>query len=124
MLFKFSTIKFAIAVFEKFKAQSTARRVLRGYDRLSQHRSMPPSGIGLIMDIKVECYAGYREEETPRRFWLGTRKVEIEDILDRWIAPDHRYFKVLGDDDARYILRYDTASWNWQLSYLEFPRAC
>ena len=48
--------------------------------------------------IKVECYAGYRGEETPRRFWMGTRKIEVKKVKDRWLAPDHRYFKVLGED--------------------------
>ncbi|MBW1751927.1 MAG: hypothetical protein JRJ46_02225, partial [Deltaproteobacteria bacterium] len=47
-----------------------------------------------MMRIRVECYAGYRGEETPRRFWLGAKKIEVQDVLDRWMAPDHRYFKV------------------------------
>ena len=85
MLFKFSTIKFAIAVFEKFKAQSTARRVLRGYDRLSQHRSMPPSGIGLIMDIKVE------------EFVIGEKGLpDIEKIKPMIFAPDRRTYYGVG----------------------------
>ena len=71
------------------------------------------------MQIKVECYAGYRGEETPRRIWMGTRKIEIRDILDRWIAPDHRYFKIFGDDAAIYIIRHDTESWKWELTYFQ-----
>ncbi|MBW1698000.1 MAG: hypothetical protein JRH18_03645 [Deltaproteobacteria bacterium] len=69
------------------------------------------------MKIKVECYAGYRGEETPRRFWLGPRKIEIKEILDRWLAPDHRYFKILGDDAGLYIIRHDIESWNWELTF-------
>jgi len=72
------------------------------------------------MRIRVECYAGYRGEETPRRFQLGTGSaevVEVKDILDRWLAPGHRYFKVLGNDGAVYILRHDTVSWSWDLTY-------
>ena len=71
------------------------------------------------MQIQVECYAGYRGEETPRRFRLGTKKIEVQQILDRWIAPDHRYFKVLGDDNAVYILRHDAESWNWELTFFK-----
>ena len=71
------------------------------------------------MQIKVECYAGYRGEETPRRIWMGTRKIEIRDILDRWLAPDHRYFKIFGDDAAIYIIRHDTESWKWELAYFQ-----
>ena len=71
------------------------------------------------MQIQVECYAGYRGEETPRRFRLGTQKIEVQKILDRWMAPDHRYFKVLGDDNAVYILRHDAESWNWDLTFFQ-----
>ena len=71
------------------------------------------------MQIKVECYAGYRGEETPRRMWMGCRKIEIHDILDRWLAPDHRYFKVYGDDAAIYIIRHDIESLTWELTYFQ-----
>ncbi len=66
--------------------------------------------------IRVECYAGYRSEETPRRFFIGGRAIRVENILDRWIAPDHRYFKVRGDDGGVYILRYDDPSDTWALT--------
>jgi hypothetical protein len=69
------------------------------------------------MEIRVECYAGYRGEETPLRFWLGARRIEVKEVLDRWLAPDHRYFKVLGDDHAVYILRHEEASWSWNLIF-------
>jgi len=66
------------------------------------------------IDIVVECYAGHRGEETPRRFTLGSRAIEVTEVLDRWLAPDHRYFKVLGDDDATYILRHAEPG-DWEL---------
>jgi hypothetical protein len=69
------------------------------------------------MRVRVECYAGYRGEETPRRFWLGDNEVKVKEVLDRWMAPDHRYFKVLGDDQAVYILRHDEALWKWDLTF-------
>jgi len=71
------------------------------------------------MRIRVECYAGYRGEETPRRFWVGAKKIEVQDVLDRWMAPDHRYFKVLGHDKAVYILRHDAVSWDWDLTFYQ-----
>ena len=71
------------------------------------------------MQIQVECYAGYRGEETPRRFRLDTQQIEVQKILDRWMAPDHRYFKVLGDDNAVYILRHEAESWNWELTFFK-----
>ena len=69
------------------------------------------------MRIRVECYAGYRGEETPRRIMMGKRKIEIKEIQDQWLSPDHRYFKVLGDDNDVYILRHDSQSWNWDLTF-------
>lgn len=66
--------------------------------------------------IRVECYAGHRGEETPRRFHLGKRKIEVLQVMDRWIAPDHRYFKVFADDGGTYILRYDALSDHWELT--------
>ena len=71
------------------------------------------------MVVRVECYAGYRGEETPRRFHLGERTVEVAEVIDRWLAPDHRYFKVRGDDGARYILRHDPDSGDWELTLYE-----
>jgi hypothetical protein len=63
----------------------------------------------------VECYAGYRGEEEPRRFLHGDRMVEITEILDRWLDPDHRYFKVRVNDEGFYILRHDSNSGEWEL---------
>jgi len=69
------------------------------------------------MNVKVECYSGYRGEETPRRFWMGERKIKVEKVLDRWLSPDHRYFKILGDDHSIYILRHETESRDWDLAF-------
>ena len=71
------------------------------------------------MDVKVDCYAGYRGEETPRRFEIGGRPVEVVEVVDRWFGPDHRYFKVRGDDGALYLLRYDDPTDRWELEMLD-----
>ncbi len=63
----------------------------------------------------VDCYAGYRGEETPRRFEIEGRRVEIVEIVDRWIGPDHRYFEVRGHDGAIHLLRCDDAAGSWEL---------
>ncbi len=68
------------------------------------------------LSLAVECYAGYRGEETPRRFVLGGRPVAVAELLDAWLAPDHRYFKVRGDDGDTYILRHDPAADRWELT--------
>jgi len=53
---------------------------------------------GTTATIRVECYAGHRGEEAPQRFFLGERRIEVAEIVDRWLDPAHRYFKVRGDD--------------------------
>lgn len=73
--------------------------------------------------VRVECYAGHRGEETPRRFWLGGRLVTVTEILDRWLAPDHRYFKLAGDDGDVYILRFGLPADRWELTMFSSARA-
>jgi hypothetical protein len=72
-----------------------------------------------IMKIKVECYAGYRGAETPRVIWFKSRKIEIKKVLDRWLDPNHRYFKLLGDDGDTYIIRHDMNTWVWELTFYQ-----
>lgn len=69
-----------------------------------------------LKDIKVSCYAGYKGEQTPRSFHLWDREISVVEVLDQWVGPDHRYFKVRGDDDAEYILRHDERLSQWDLS--------
>jgi hypothetical protein len=71
------------------------------------------------MNVNVECYAGHRGEETPRRFDLDGRRVEVVEVVDRWSGPDHRYFKLRGDDGAVYILRHDEPADRWELTVFQ-----
>lgn len=66
--------------------------------------------------VQVECYAGHRGDETPRAITIGNRRVTVVEVLDRWLAPDHRYFKLKGDDGDVYIVRQDVASGAWELT--------
>jgi hypothetical protein len=71
--------------------------------------------------VTVECYAGYRGEETPRRFQFGERTFEVADVLDQWLAPDHRYFKVRTAEGDTCILRHDVTTGVWDLTLFERP---
>jgi hypothetical protein len=71
------------------------------------------------MDIRVECYAGYRGEQEPRALRIGERRVAVVEIVDRWLAPDHRYFKLKGDDGAVYVVRHDPTADGWELVVLD-----
>jgi len=69
------------------------------------------------MKISVECYCGYRGEGTTRTVCIGSRKIEVTEILDRWLSPDHRYFKIRGNDQSIYIIRNDSITSKWDLTY-------
>ena len=77
---------------------------------------MEPADRSDVLSISVECYAGHRAEETPRAFTVGERRIEVEAVTDRWLAPDHRYFKLRGTDGHTYIIRHDTALDRWELT--------
>jgi len=71
------------------------------------------------LQVRVECHAGYRGEETPQRFYIGGRGVDVEDVCDRWLGPTHRYFKVRGSDGGIYILRHDAREDAWELTLFD-----
>jgi hypothetical protein len=73
-----------------------------------------------LYDVEVVCYAGYRGEEEPRRLRFSGREITVTAILDRWLDPAHRYFKVSGSDDGTYLLRHDTKSGRWKLKILRY----
>lgn len=72
-----------------------------------------------VLTINVECCADYQGEETPRRFFMGANAVEIEEVIDRWIAPDHRYFKVRAGENDIYLLRHDELKDRWELTLFQ-----
>ncbi len=65
--------------------------------------------------FRVECYAGHKAEESPRRFFIGKREIKAIEIIDRWLDPQHSYFKIRGDDGGIYILRHAQDSDAWVL---------
>ena len=69
------------------------------------------------MKIDVRCYSGHRVDETPRSIRFDSLVVNVKEIQDRWISIDHRYLKVIGDDDATCIIRQDMNARDWELTY-------
>lgn len=57
-------------------------------------------------EVQVECYAGYKADEKPRRFCFGERQYDVEAILDQWYGPEDTWFRVRADDGNIYILRH------------------
>ena len=77
---------------------------------------------GADMQVWVETYAGHGGVEMPRRFRLGGRKIEVIENLDQWYGVQCRYFKVRGDDESVYILRFDEIRVVWELIMFQRPR--
>jgi hypothetical protein len=74
------------------------------------------------MHVQVESYAGHRGDQTPRRFRLDGRIVDVAEVLDQWLGADYRYFKLRGEDRNLYILRLDETAGQWDLTLFETPR--
>jgi hypothetical protein len=75
-----------------------------------------------LVQIQVECYAGAKADETPRRFIWEEKPIEVGEVLDRWYQvesqpewPRADYFKVRGMDQTEYLLKHDLESDEWFL---------
>ncbi len=56
--------------------------------------------------LRVECYAGYKADEKPRRFFVGDRPYDVIEVLDQWYGPDDTWFRVKAGDGNVYVLRH------------------
>jgi len=79
-----------------------------------------------LTPIHVDCYAGAKGDEEPRRFVWNEQSVEVEEVVDRWYQiesqpewPRADYFRVRGSDQRLYLLKHDLELDKW---YLGLPR--
>ncbi|UCE79541.1 MAG: hypothetical protein JSV13_02610 [Nitrospiraceae bacterium] len=76
-------------------------------------------------EIQVEAYAGHRGYESPRALYVERRRVEILDIIDRWITEDidqrdiKRFFTVICEDGFIYKICYDDLRGKWYQLFKE-----
>jgi hypothetical protein len=75
-----------------------------------------------LIPIQVECYAGSKAGETPRRFIQEGQTIEVTEVLDRWYQiesqpewPRADYFKVRSLDERQHLLKHDLESDQWYL---------
>jgi len=73
-------------------------------------------------EIEVECYAGYKGQESPRAFAYLGKRYEVLDILDRWYQAGpvpgdvrHDYFKVKTTGGEIFLIRYTPRFQAWTL---------
>jgi hypothetical protein len=76
-----------------------------------------------LLTIGVDCYAGHRGEQTPRALVLGDRRLAVAEVLDAWLAPDYRYFKLRCEDGDTYLVRHDERSDTWELTMFRSKQA-
>lgn len=74
------------------------------------------------LQVRVECYAGYRGDEQPKRFYIREHCYEVSELIDQWYGPDYRYFKLRTEDDGIYILRHNEQSDRWELTLFDSGR--
>jgi hypothetical protein len=65
--------------------------------------------------VRVECYSGYKADESPRKLILASRTLDIVAIEDRWYSPGATYFRVSVTSGDRYVLRHQEAQDVWSL---------
>jgi hypothetical protein len=68
-----------------------------------------------MREIRVECYSGYRADERPLRFTLGSQSLEIISIDGQWYSPNATFFRVLASDGNSYFLRHSLEHDLWTL---------
>jgi hypothetical protein len=72
-----------------------------------------------VKRIQVIAYSGYRDEQTPRALTLNDEKIEVTEILERWVEEGledreaRRCFIVKGSDGRRHRLYYDEKLMEW-----------
>jgi hypothetical protein len=71
--------------------------------------------------IEVIAYSGHRGEETPRAVVLRQKKIEVVEILSRWIEENaedrsrRRFFIFKGSDQIIHRIYYDERKMEWFL---------
>lgn len=69
--------------------------------------------------IEVIAYAGHRDAEIPRAFFLNNERIDVTRITDMWIEEGvhdrmrKRCFKVIGSDGFQHRIYFneDTKEW-------------
>ena len=74
------------------------------------------------INIKVDCYSGFKADEYPKYFHWDSNKFEIYEITDRWYQgannpeyPVSNYFRVQTTCGQQFIIKHDIADDEWYL---------
>ncbi|TKJ33465.1 hypothetical protein CEE39_03790 [bacterium (candidate division B38) B3_B38] len=79
--------------------------------------------------VKVQCYCGYRGEETPLSFQMGKKRYKIRRVLKGWYEGERgdnialrRVFRVVINKGDIYILVYDNLTDEWYAKAIDVLR--
>jgi hypothetical protein len=53
---------------------------------------------------------------------LADHRIAVAEVLDAWLAPEYRYFKLSGADGNTYIVRHDERASTWELTMFRAER--
>jgi len=75
-----------------------------------------------LISIQVECHAGFKADEYPRKFTWDQVEFEISEILDRWYEgyasstdQNIHYFRVKTDLKGSFLLKHEIKNDRWFL---------
>lgn len=95
--------------------ESCLRKQYIQMELLEQSTYLHTGGIKkMILEVEIILQPG--GEHVPAGFKLGVTRLAVREVVDRWLASDHSYFKVLADDGSVYILRHDKVENKWELT--------
>ena len=75
----------------------------------------------MMIQIEVECYAGHKADQTPRRFLSEERWIDVEEVVDcryqveSMAESSRRILEVQGTDRHDYLIKHDLESDKWFL---------
>jgi hypothetical protein len=71
------------------------------------------------MILQVETSDATSTGPQPTGFFLGTTRISVMQIIDRWPSAGHTYFKVQTDDGNTYILKHDDEPDQWEMTFFQ-----
>ncbi|MDE2467077.1 MAG: hypothetical protein KGO02_25685 [Alphaproteobacteria bacterium] len=74
-----------------------------------------------MVNLQVETFPGNAGTEIIRRFQLGSQTHDVIENIDQWHGEGYRYFKVKTADGCLYILRFDEARDDWDVTLFKKP---
>jgi len=86
---------------------------------LKPYPSKQAEEMAMPFPIVVDCQPDPGGEPIPHALHFGLARVAVKVLVARWHGRDHRYFKLLGEDGAVYIVRHDLHAGLWELAFYD-----